>query len=118
MKQREVRKFLKDVQSALTLLQQFTAEKNFDEYQRDRLLQSAVERQLEIIGEAIGQAIRLDPALESKISHAKRIIGLRNRLIHAYADISGELIWGVLELHLPRLNLEIDDLLESDDEGR
>ena len=69
----------------------------------DPMLRSAVERQFEIIGEALNQALRGDPSLEQKISHFHRIVAFRNRLIHGYASIAEEVVWGVVESNLPVL---------------
>jgi uncharacterized protein with HEPN domain len=75
------------------------------------MLRSAVERQFEVIGEALSQALRCDPKLGTRISNTARIIAFRNRLIHGYASISNEVVWGVLEANLPTLTREADALL-------
>ena len=82
MRPLEVRKYLFDVLQACELLLRFTSGKTFDEYAKDELLRSAVERQFEIIGEALGQALRVDSALAGAVTDSGRIIAFRNRLIH------------------------------------
>ena len=77
------------------------------------MLRSAVERQFEIIGEALDQALHLDSSLEARISNTSRIIAFRNRLIHAYASIADDVVWGVLETNLPALQAEINSLLNE-----
>jgi uncharacterized protein with HEPN domain len=77
------------------------------------MLQSAVERQFEIIGEALRQAADIDPELEKKISGTRRIIDFRNRLIHGYSGISTQVVWGIIEAHLPRLLSEVQELMEE-----
>ena len=67
------------------------------------MLRSAVERQFEIIGEALAQVLRLDPSLRSRISDAGRIIAFRNRLIHGYSSVADDVVWGILEANLPSL---------------
>ena len=62
------------------------------------MLRSAVERQFEIIGEALAQLLRLDPSLRSRKSDAGRIIAFRNRLIHGYASVADDVVWGFLKL--------------------
>jgi len=109
----EVRKYLFDIQEAGELLAQFTEGKSLDDYVADPLLRSAVERQFEVIGEALRQMLNLNPDLSSFISCHQRIIAFRNRLIHGYADIAHDVVWGVLEANLPKLRQEIKELLTS-----
>ena len=107
----EVRKYLFDVAQACDLLLQFTKGKTLSDYMADPLLRSAVERQFEVIGEALSQALRIEPSLTRRISDTQRIIAFRNRLIHGYASVADELVWGVLEVHLPTLCREVHALL-------
>jgi uncharacterized protein with HEPN domain len=109
----DTRKYLFDIREACDLITQFTAGKTPDDYRNDTLLRSGVERQFEIIGEALGQAIRHDPALARQISDPSRIIAFRNRLIHGYATISDDVVWGIIETSLPVLAREVKDLLEK-----
>ncbi|MFH0810944.1 MAG: HepT-like ribonuclease domain-containing protein [Pseudomonadota bacterium] len=88
MRQRDPNKYLFDIAEAVVLLRQFTAGKTFGDYQDNPLLRSAVERQFEIVGEALNQLGRFNPELLSRISDARRIIAFRNVLVHAYASIS------------------------------
>jgi uncharacterized protein with HEPN domain len=83
----EIRKYVYDIQQACELLSEFTAGKTLDDYTANAMLRSAVERQFEIIGEALNQMLRRDPALTPRISDHQWIIAFRNRLIHGYADI-------------------------------
>jgi uncharacterized protein with HEPN domain len=77
------------------------------------MLKRAVERNLEIIGEAINRILKNDASFEQKITNAKAIIGLRNQVIHAYDNISDESIWAILTNHLPKLKTEIEDLINQ-----
>ncbi|WP_294825131.1 HepT-like ribonuclease domain-containing protein [uncultured Flavobacterium sp.] len=77
------------------------------------MLKRAVERDLEIIGEAVNRIIKNDPEFISKISNARAIISLRNQVIHAYDNISDENIWSVLITRLPKLKGEIDALINA-----
>jgi len=117
MKQLDIRKYLFDITEACELLVQFTAGKSFPDYAVDPMLRSAVERQFEVIGEALGQALRLDPSLSSRINNTGRIIAFRNRLIHGYASIANEVVWGILESNLPALQKEVAALLRNLNEG-
>ncbi|MBM3775007.1 MAG: DUF86 domain-containing protein [Acidobacteria bacterium] len=116
MRPLEVRKFLFDIAEACEFIENFTAGKTFNDYSQDPLLRSAVERQFEIGGEALNQALRLDPTLALHISDSGRIIAFRNRLIHAYPSINHRLVWGVVEDNLPTLHREINALLSQDDQ--
>jgi len=77
------------------------------------MLRSAVERQFEVIGEALRQAVTLEPALARRFTDAKRIIAFRNRLIHGYASVSDALVWGVIEKNLPELSRQVEQMLEE-----
>lgn len=74
MANRDVKKLFFDIQEAADLISSFVHGKSFKDYQDDKMLQSAVERQFEIVGEAMRQAIQIDPTLETKITSARRII--------------------------------------------
>ncbi len=67
-----------------------------------------------IIGEALKMALQHDPSLAVSISNTTRIISFRNRLIHGYATIADEVVWGVLETNLPVLIREVKQLLKKD----
>ena len=110
----KVRKYLFDIQEACELLAQFTEGKSLDDYVANPLLRSAVERQFEVIGEAIKQMLDINPQMFSSISDHQRIISFRNRLIHGYADISHDVVWGVLESNLPKLRSEVKELFSSE----
>lgn len=108
----EARKYLYDIQRATHQLAEFTSGKTFANYESDALLRSAVERQFEIIGEAVANLARVDEGAASLITHHQRIIAFRNILIHGYADVDDRLVWDVVERNLPILSQEVDDLLE------
>lgn len=109
--QLEARKYLYDMRQAAERLARFSRDKSFAEYESDVLLRSAVERQFEIIGEALSQLARIDSDTAARISEHRRIIAFRNILIHGYADVDNRLVWGVLESKLPLLQQEVDTLL-------
>ncbi len=110
----EIKKYLYDIQYAIGLLREFTGDKKFADYERNTMMRSAVERQFEIIGEAMAQLAKLDPALASRISNYQRIISFRNVLIHGYADVDNRLVWDVIKTNLPTLAREINTLLEQE----
>jgi len=109
----KILKWLYDIQAAILEIDTYFIhiEKNFFEYRQNTMLKRAVERDLEIIGEAVNRIIKNDPEFISKISNAKAIIALRNQVIHAYDNISDENIWSILITHLPKLKGEIDGLI-------
>ena len=109
----EAQKYLYDIQRAAGLLREFTDGKMFADYEGDALLRSAVERQFEVIGEAMAQLARTDEPLAERISQYQRIIAFRNVLIHGYADVDDRLVWDVINTNLPRLIREVDAILED-----
>ncbi len=115
MTQREICKYLYDISEAANRLAEFTEGKTLDDYQKTPLLRSGVERQFEIIGEAIGQLLKKAPEFEEKITDSRRIVAFRNILIHGYADIDDELVWGMLETRLPALSGEVKALLSENE---
>lgn len=117
MKQLEIQKYLFDINEACELLVRFSTGKTFSDYAADPMLRSAVERQFEIIGEALAQLLRLDPSLRPRISDAGRIIAFRNRLIHGYCSVADDVVWGVLEANLPSLREELAALMKELNKG-
>lgn len=110
----EVRKSLFDIQQAADLIGEFTAGKQFEDYERDPMTRAAVERQFEIIGEALSRLARMDETVATKISEPRRIIAFRNLLIHGYADVDNRLVWDVVETKLPTLRREIAALTDGE----
>ena len=107
----EARKYLYDVQRGAGLLREFTDGKTFADYEGDAMLRSAVERQFEVIGEAMAQLARTDESLADRISQYQRIVAFRNVLIHGYADVDDRLVWDVINNNLPTLIREVEALL-------
>ena len=110
----EARKYLYDIQQAIELIEGFCSGKSFPDYQHDPMLRSAVERQFEIVGEAVTRLAQLNPALAERLTDYRRIIAFRNILIHAYATIDDRIVWGVIEGKLPQLRREVTQLLSAD----
>jgi len=108
---RDPRKYLYDIRQAARHVLDFVAGKNFEDYQGDLLLRSGVERQLEIIGEALNQLVQVAPETAARIPEHRRIISFRNLLIHGYATIDSRIVWGVVEGKLPELAAVTDELL-------
>jgi len=106
----EIKKFLYDIHESIESIEKYLGDKrDFKIYMTDKMLRRAVEREFEIIGEAISRIEKLDPNLN--ISSKRQIINMRNRVIHGYDKIDNEIIWGTIIRHLPTLKIEIDNLL-------
>jgi uncharacterized protein with HEPN domain len=108
---RDPRAYLWDAIQATDLLREFSAGKSFADYQADAMFRSAVERQFEIIGEALNQLSKLDSELASAIPELRRIVAFRNILIHGYATVDDALVWQVLTDKLPDLTAVLRKLL-------
>jgi uncharacterized protein with HEPN domain len=104
-------KYLYDVKLAIDDIESYfkTEPRTYDNYKKNSLLKRAIERNLEIIGESINRILKEDPSFP--IENAKRIIGLRNQIIHGYDSISDENIWGIITVYLPKLKSEIDTMI-------
>jgi uncharacterized protein with HEPN domain len=109
----KVLKCLYDIKIAIEEIDSFFdgKPKRFDEYFKDILLKRAIERDLEIIGEAINRILKEDTTFP--IQNARRIVGLRNQIIHGYDNVSDENIWGIIINHLPRLKEEVNQLINQ-----
>jgi uncharacterized protein with HEPN domain len=106
----EIKKYLFDIQESIESIENYLGDKrDFKIYSTDKMLRRAIEREFEIIGEAMKRIEKLDPTLN--ISSKKKIINMRNRVIHGYDKIDDELIWGTIVRHLPILKIEIGNLL-------
>lgn len=84
-------------------IQSFIDSKSETDYAQDAMLRAAVERKLEIIGEALQQVKRFFPEAIDRISDSQQVIALRNRLIHGYSTVSDSLIWEILQKDIPVL---------------
>lgn len=95
--------YLYDIVSASKLIFQFVQGKSLEDYQSDPLLRSAVERQLQIVGEAFAQLAKTAPEIAEQFPEQRSIIGFRNVLVHAYADVDDLLVWDIVQSKLPLL---------------
>lgn len=106
-------KYILDIESIIEEIETVKSktDNNYYNFSRDILLQRAVERDLEIIGEAIRKIIEIDPTV--KISSSRNIIGLRNIISHAYDSVEPEMIWGIIQNNIPDLAEEIKRIKET-----
>ncbi len=86
--------------------------KDFFEYQKDLKTKKAVERNIEIIGEAINRITKHKDS-NYEINNAQKIIGTRNRIAHEYDSISDEIIWTIIIRELPKLKKEIIQIMKN-----
>ncbi|MBM2816007.1 MAG: hypothetical protein HW421_2769 [Ignavibacteria bacterium] len=106
----KIRKYLTDIKESIDSIEKYLGEKrDFTIYKENKMLRRAVEREFEIIGEALNQIVKLDNSI--KISSKKQIISLRNRVIHGYDRIDDEIVWGTIVKHIPILKNEIEILI-------
>ena len=110
----DTRKLLWDARQAAERVVRFTQSKTFDDYLSDELLRSAVERQFEIIGEALNRLSGIDEATAATIAELPRIVGFRNVLIHGYASVDNRIVWGIVESDLVSLRKTLDVLIEQE----
>ena len=85
--------------------------RDFNAYMQEKPLRRAVERELEIIGEAARRITRIDP--DFPLENVRNIIGLRNWVAHAYDNVSDNTIWAIINRHLPPLRKEVERLLSE-----
>jgi uncharacterized protein with HEPN domain len=109
----KVLKCLYDIKLAIDEIEFFFLErdKKFSEYTKDIILKRAIERNLEIIGEAMNRILKEEP--DFTIENTRRIVGLRNQIIHGYDSVSDENIWGIVVNHIPKLKSEVEQLIKS-----
>ena len=106
------KKYLFDVKNACEEVESFfQGKKLFANFQTDILRQRAVERNVEIMGEAINQLLKHDPTII--LPNAKAIIGTRNRVIHAYDNVTPEFLWSLVINHIPKLHEDVETLLKE-----
>ncbi len=109
----EIKKHLYDILDAAEEIKNFISGMDFQSYKCSPVTQRAVERDFEIIGEALNRISRIDDEVLEKISESHRIIGFRNVLIHGYDIIDEMIVWKAAESHLPILVGEIKEMLEA-----
>jgi uncharacterized protein with HEPN domain len=109
----EIRSWLYDILTAIEEIDSFFKDipRDFFAYQRDLKTKRAVERNIEIIGEAMNRILTVDKTIQ--LSNSRKIVDTRNRIIHGYDTVSDDIIWGIIIRQLPILKTEIEKLLAS-----
>lgn len=109
----DIKTWLYDILQSIEEIESYFEEQpeSIGEYNSDIKTKRAIERGLEIIGEAVNRALKRDKNFQ--LENAEKIIGTRNRIIHGYDKISDDLIWSIVINHLPKLKIEITALLNA-----
>ncbi|AFL80797.1 hypothetical protein Aeqsu_1304 [Aequorivita sublithincola DSM 14238] len=112
---KRIEKWLLDIYETIKSIESYFEDepKDFSLYVKNEMRKKAVERNLEIIGEAVNRILNQDPTFTKKISDARPIVDLRNYIIHSYDSVSDENIWSILITHLPKLKTEVEALLNE-----
>lgn len=113
--QRESQKRLEDARAACVRIGQFVDAKTKPEFIASDLLRSAVERQVEIIGESLGRAAATDPEVVRLVPDLRKIVGMRNRLIHGYDEVDFNIVWDVITTRIPVLLNQLNLAIASGD---
>ncbi|MCH7808436.1 MAG: DUF86 domain-containing protein [Planctomycetes bacterium] len=109
-------RLLEDIRQAAELICQFTAHRNLNGYTGDAMLRSAVERQFEIIGEALNRLAKSDAATASRIGDYQQIIAFRNVLIHGYDVVDDRVVWEAAQDKLPPLHAKVQAMLRQEND--
>ncbi|MFM6999829.1 MAG: DUF86 domain-containing protein [Limnohabitans sp.] len=111
--QRDPRAFLWDVREAALAIQTFTTGLDVASYENNQLVQAAVERKFEVIGEALNQLSKLDAAMAAQLPDLPQIVAFRNQLIHGYATVNPSTVWTIAQNSLPDLITAVQVLLDE-----
>ncbi len=107
----EEKKLLTDIISAIESIDEhLEGRRILDEYLNNKTKRRAVERELEIIGEAVSKLLKITPNIS--ISYARQIVDLRNKVIHSYDNVNNIVIWSIIMNHLPTLKIEAELLMK------
>ena len=113
--QREIKKYLYDILEAGKLVEEFSRGKTLANYRSEAIFRAAVERQFQVIGEALQQLSRKFPSIAEQITDYRSIINFRHVLVHGYDRVEHEVVWGIIESKLPKLRAEVEALYNSAD---
>lgn len=113
-----IKKFLVDMQQAISEIEMAADRfgRQYEVFETDVVYRKFVERNIEILGEAMNRILKADPDI--CISSARKIVDTRNYVIHAYDSLKPDILWAIVINHIPRLKAEINKLLESFPEVR
>lgn len=106
----EIKTWLYDILNGIEEIESFIGSQDFSSFQSDLKTRRAIERNIEIIGEAMSRILIKDDSID--LSNTRRIVDTRNRIIHGYDAVSDEILWNIIIQHLPVLREEIQKLLK------
>jgi uncharacterized protein with HEPN domain len=112
MRERPVVLYLQDIADAGHAIRSYVSGLSFDDFIRDRMRQSAVIREFEVIGEAVGRLPDNLKALHPDIPW-REIKDFRNLLIHGYFGVDLWIVWNTIEQELPALLAAVDERLKA-----
>ena len=113
MRTRDVRIPLYDMLRAAEAISTFVEGRTACEYEGDLMLRSAVERQFEVLGKAMGRALGIEPDLAVRLADARSVVDFRNVIAHDYDRLSDRAVWDVATGHLPELRESLAALLSE-----
>lgn len=111
---RKLQKYLSDIHSSILEIELFmeTRPKEYATFCDDLLFRRGIERNMEIMGEAMNQVLKIDPSIP--ITASRKIVDTRNFIIHAYDSLKPDILWGIVINHMPLLKMEVEALLYED----
>ncbi len=111
--QHNVNKYLHDIKGAIESIEEYLGDRSdFSVCQQNKLLRRGIEPELEIIGEATKRPLKINP--EIKFSETRRIVDLRNWIIHGYDKVDDIIIWGIISRDVPKLKEQVQKLLAKE----
>ena len=109
----DIKTWFYDILSSINEIESYYVDtpKIFEAYENDLRTKRAIERNIEIIGEAMSRILKQSPKIE--ISNSRKIVDVRNRIIHGYDSVSDDVIWGIIVKNLPVLQQEVEKLINE-----
>ena len=108
--QLEIQKYLFDIKTSIDSIHDYLGDScDFIGFKSNKLLRRGIERELEIIGEAANRILKTGPNIN--FENARKIVDLRNWIIHSYDNVDEVIIWGIISKHIPLLKAQVDELL-------
>lgn len=108
----DIKACLKDIEQSIIEINDFLpVKRDFLEFQKDLKTRKAIERNIEIIGEAMDRILKMNP--DFPLTDSRKIVDTRNRIIHGYDSVSADIIWLIVNKHLPVLEKQVNEFLQQ-----